>query len=152
MKKLFLLLPIIISLIAPSFSDNGEQQGAPPNLMLNIYELIRCYEDEDIKGIKKLYSTDVTIFRPDSPFRLEGISELIDDLNQYFKDNSRIKIGFRQSSVKDEGNIAIEYGYWSISSNYRNEPMVFHGRYTRAWKKYEDSKWKCFHEHLSYLP
>jgi len=149
-KGLFLVL--FIALLASSPFGYNEQQANFSELRIVIAELIRSYEEEDVKAIRQIYSSDISIFMPEIPFRLEGMSSLVQELEQNFKDNSRIKIALRQVEIKIEDNIAIENGYWSMSCIYRNESLVTHGRYTRIWKKREGTNWRCFHEHLSYLP
>lgn len=149
-KSLFLLL--LIGLLIGSAFGYDEPQASTSELRLVISELIRSYEEEDIKEIRKIYSADITLYLPDIPFRIEGITSFVKELEQNFKDNSRIRMAVRQVEIRIEDNIAVENGYWSTSCIYRNEPLVTHGRYTRLWRKSNEGKWRCFHEHLSYLP
>jgi len=149
-KSLFLLL--FMGLLIGSAFAYDEPQTTTSELRLVVSQLIRSYEEEDIKEIRKIYSSDISVFLPDIPFRIEGITSLVKELEQNFKDNSRIRMSLRQAEIKIEDNIAMENGYWSITCIYRNEPIVTHGRYTRLWRKSGEGKWKCFHEHLSYLP
>jgi ketosteroid isomerase-like protein len=154
MKRYISLLIFVIFIIVLT-GDNSKSsvsQESTPGLKMAIAQLIKYYEEEDIKELRKIYSPGITIFLPYVPFRVEGISSLENELEQYFKDYSRIKISLRQVNVDIKDGIGIEDGYYSFNSVYRNEPLAMHGRYTRLWERNSEGNWICFHEHMSYLP
>jgi ketosteroid isomerase-like protein len=142
---------IIIGLTGGSSKSSAAQEPKAA-LKLTITQLIKYYEEEDVKEMRNLFSPGITVFLPDVPFRIEGLNSLMNELEQYFKENSRIKIALRQVDINIKDGVAIECGYYSTNSIYRNEPIAVHGRYTRLWEKNSEGNWVCFHEHMSYLP
>ena len=154
MKRYISLITFLIFIIVlpGDYSKSSASQETTPGLKMAIAQLIKYYEEEDIKELRRIYSPEISIFLPYVPFRVEGISSLASELEQYFKDYSRIKISLRQVNIDIKDGIAIEYGYYSTSSVYRNEPLAMHGRYTRLWERNSEGNWICFHEHMSYLP
>jgi ketosteroid isomerase-like protein len=149
--SIIIFILIIIGLTG-AYSKSSVAQEPKAALRLTITQLIKYYEEEDVKELRKLYSPGITVFLPDVPFRIEGLTSLMNELEQYFKENSRIKIALRQVDINIKNGVAIECGYYSTNSIYRNEPIVAHGRYTRLWEKNSKGNWVCFHEHISYLP
>ena len=68
MKKVTFIFLITILFISTAFSYNKTQVAGTSELRLVLSKFIQCYEQEELKELRKIYTGNITLFLPDRQF------------------------------------------------------------------------------------